>query len=64
MRTAISKMMYFQKNVPQLPQFLPNQSDIQVILYISTYELELMVIFTKFHNDWINIVDYLLKAHF
>ena len=32
------------------PQFFPNQADIQEIL--STHEL---VIFTKFHNSWIEI---------
>ena len=36
------------------PQFLPNQADIQAIL--PTHEL---VIFTKFHNNWNEIVDFL-----
>ena len=39
------------------PQFSPNQADIQAIL--PTHEL---VIFTKFHNNWIEIVDFLLIA--
>ena len=34
-------------------QFLPNQADIQAIL--PTYEL---VIFTKFHDNWTEIVDF------
>ena len=35
------------------PQFLPNLADIQAIL--PTHEL---VIFTKFHNDWMKSVDF------
>ena len=35
------------------PQFLHNQADIQAIL--PTHEL---VIFTKFHNNWIEIEDF------
>ena len=34
-------------------QFIPNQADIQAIL--PTHEL---VIFTKFHNNWMKIVDF------
>ena len=41
------------------PQFVSNQADIQAIL--PTYEL---FIFTKFHNDWVKIVDFLIKAYF
>ena len=41
------------------PQFLPNQADIKAIL--STHEL---VIFTKFHKDWVKIVDFSIKAYF
>ena len=41
------------------PQFLPNQADIQAIL--PTYEL---VIFTKFHKDWVKIVDFKIKSLF
>ena len=40
-------------------QFLYNQANIQAIL--STFEL---VIFTKFHKDWIKIVDFSTKAYF
>ena len=35
------------------PQFLPNQADIQAI--VPTHEL---VIFNKFDNNWIEIVDF------
>ena len=38
---------------------LPNQADILAIL--STLEL---VIFTKFHKDWVKIVDFSIKAYF
>ena len=41
------------------PQFLPNQADIQAIL--STHEL---VIFTKFHNNWMKIVDFYYQPIF
>ena len=41
------------------PQFCPNQADIKAILAI--HEL---VILTNFHNDWINIVDFLLISYF
>ena len=44
-----------QKNL----QFLPNQADIQAIS--STHEL---VIFTKFHKDYVKIVDFSIKAYF
>ena len=37
-------------------QFLPNQDDIQVIL--PNHEL---IISTKFHNDWVKIVDFLFQ---
>ena len=35
---------------------VPNQADIQAIL--PTHEL---IIFTKFHNDWVKIVDFLFQ---
>ena len=38
------------------PQFLPNQADIQAIL--PTHEL---IIFTKFHTDWVKIVYFLFQ---
>ena len=41
------------------PQFLSNQVDIQVTL--STHEL---IILTKFHDDWQEIVDFLVMAKF
>ena len=40
-------------------QFLPNQADIQAILSIDE-----LVIFTKFHKDWVKIVDFSIKAYF
>ena len=51
-----------QKNIyywPRNPQFLPNQGYIKAIL--STHEL---IIFTKFHEDWVKIVDFSIKAYF
>ena len=42
-----------QKLANKKTQFLPNQADIQAIL--PTHEL---VIFTKFHNNWMEIVDF------
>ena len=41
------------------PQFLSNQADNQATLPI--YEL---IILTKFHNDWQEIVDFLAVAKF
>ena len=41
------------------PQFLSNQADIQATL--PTHEL---IILTKFHNDWQEIVDFLVTAKF
>ena len=41
------------------PQFLSNQADIQAIL--PNHDL---VIFTKFRNDWIEIMDFLLIVKF
>ena len=41
------------------PQFLPNHADIKAIL--PTHEL---VIFTKFHKDWVKIMDFSIKACF
>ena len=40
-------------------QFLSNQADIQATL--PTHEL---IILTKFHNDWQEIVDFLVIARF
>ena len=37
-------------------QFWPNEGDIQPILTPRN-----SMIFTKFHNDWVNIVDFLLN---
>ena len=42
------------KNEANYIQFLPNHADIQAIL--PTHEL---VILTKFHNNWIKIVDFI-----
>ena len=44
---TVQKLHYYQKN----PQFLPNQADIQAIL--PNHELD---IFTKFNNNWIDIM--------
>ena len=44
----------FLHSIIKNSQFLPNQADIQAIL--PTHEL---IIFTKFHNDWVKIVDFL-----
>ena len=41
------------------PQFLSNQADIQATL--PTHEL---IILTKFHDDWQEIVDFLVMAKF
>ena len=41
------------------PQFLSNQADIQATL--PTHEL---IILTKFHDDWQEIVDFLVTAKF
>ena len=41
------------------PQFLPNHDETQSKL--STYEY---LILTEFHNDWVKIVDFLIKAYF
>ena len=41
------------------PQFLSNQADIQATL--PTHEL---IILTKFHTDWQEIVDFLVIAKF
>ena len=38
------------------PQFLSNQCDIHYMSYL--------VIFTKFHEDWQEIVDFLVMAKF
>ena len=49
------KIRLINKNL----QFLPNQANIQAIL--PTHEL---VIWTKFHNNWIKIVDFYCKPTF
>ena len=41
------------------PQFLSNEAEILAILL--THEL---IILTKFHTDWKEIMDFLLKAKF
>ena len=49
------------KNVLLLknPQFLPNHNE--TLLKGDTH---VYLIFTKFHNYWIKIVDFLIKGHF
>ena len=42
----------FIHSIIKNPQILPNQADIKAIL--PTHGL---LIFTKFHNDWVKIVD-------
>ena len=49
----------FVHSIIKNPRFLPNQANIQAILF--THEL---VIFTKFHKDWIKIVNFSVKAYF
>ena len=51
---GLSQKLAINKN----PQFLFNQADFHAIL--STHEL---VIFTKFHKDWVKIVDFSIKAY-
>ena len=57
----MQKNLDLLKNRPLVknPQFLPNQADIQSIL--PSHEV---VILTKFHNDWQEIVDFLAIAKF
>ena len=52
---------YFVKNMLLLknPQFLPNHYEILWICGTHEY-----LIFTKFRNDWVKIVDFLIKAYF
>ena len=53
---TVAKKVEWPKNklLIKNPQFLPNPSDTQAIL--PAHEL---VIFTKFHENWIEIVDFL-----
>ena len=50
-----AKKYYWPKIRPiiKINNFLPNQAD--------THEL---VIFTKFHKDWVKIVDFFIKIYF
>ena len=41
------------------PQFLPNHNET-----LSNYGTHEYLILTKFRNDWIKIVDFLIKAYF
>ena len=54
-KKLLAKKLAYNKN----PQFIPNNAEIQEI--VPTHEL---VILTKFHNNWIKIVDFLLLAYF
>ena len=51
----------FDKNMPLLknPQFLPNHCE--TLSQLGTHEY---LIVTKFRNDWVKIVDFLIKAYF
>ena len=57
----MQKKLDWLKNWPLVKnsQFLSNQADIQATL--PTHEL---IILTKFHNDWQEIVDFLAVAKF
>ena len=57
----MQKKLDWLKNWPLVknPQFLSNQADIQATL--PTHEL---IILTKFHDDWQEIVDFLVMAKF
>ena len=57
----MQKKLDWLKNWPLVKnlQFLSNQADIQATL--PTHEL---IILTKFHNDWQEIVDFLVTAKF
>ena len=51
----LGKNMLLLKNL----QFLPNHNETLLKGGIHVY-----LIFTKFHNNWIKIVDFLIKGHF
>ena len=58
--TVYQENQYFVKNMLLLknPQFLPNHYEILWICGTHEY-----LIFTKFRNDWVKIVDFLIKAY-
>ena len=59
--TVYQENRYFVKNMVLLknPQFYPNHY--KILWKWRTHEY---LIFTKFRNDWVKIVDFLIKAYF